>query len=125
MTTTSPSWPAARIASAARRPASEAPTTTTGALVIGASALRRDGGHRTDADGFLDQLALGVVDLLLPDQDVVVAELEDVGCHERALSVALAQVHVNVDLHGLPLVCQRRRRRNTMWSRSLPTTTLP
>src|SRR5215213_8196358 len=89
------------MASAARRPASEAPMTTTGASGISASALDGDRRHRAGARRLLDELALRLVHLFLPHEHVVVAQIKDVGSHEHALSVALAEVHVHVDLHAL------------------------
>src|SRR3712207_7772075 len=47
------------------------------------SALEPDGHHRADVDGGLERGALGRVDLLLPAQHVVVAELEHVGRREQ------------------------------------------
>src|SRR4051794_41534839 len=61
------------------------------------SVLDADGQHRAGVGGLLGQLALGRIDVLAPAQDVVVAELEDVGRDVDALAVALAQVHVDVD----------------------------
>src|SRR4051812_33352227 len=60
--------------------------------------LDADGGHGAGVGRLLRELALGGVDVLLPAEHVVVAELEDVGRDVRALAVALAQVHVHVDL---------------------------
>src|SRR5215468_11800699 len=61
------------------------------------SVLDADRHHRAG----IGRLARGVgarrVDLLLPAQHVVVAELEDVVGHIHALAVALAQVHVDDD----------------------------
>src|SRR5919107_3535686 len=62
------------------------------------SVLDADGGHGAGVGRLLGDVALGGVDLLLPAQDVVVAQLEDVGRHVRALAVALAEVHVHMDL---------------------------
>src|SRR6201996_4711069 len=99
MRTTSPSYPAARAACAARSPASPAPAMTMRSGLTGSSVLDPDGHHRAHVDGLLDLGALGVVDVLLPAENVVVAELEDVRSGEDALAVALAEVHVDVDLH--------------------------
>src|SRR5215211_3461072 len=65
------------------------------------STLEADREHRADVNGLLELRALGRVDLLLPLEDVVVAELEHVGRREDALAVALAEVHVDVDLHAV------------------------
>src|SRR5690242_14163029 len=87
------------MACAARSPASDAPTMTSGRSTVAARlVLDADRGHRADVGRLLRELALGRVDVLLPAQHVVVAELEDVGGDVRALAVALAQVHVHVDL---------------------------
>src|SRR5579875_1472351 len=67
--------------------------------VTAASVLDPDRHHRADVDRLLDLGALGLVDLLLPGEDVVVAELEHLGRGEHALTVALAEVHVDMDLH--------------------------
>src|SRR5436190_6961283 len=99
MTMSSPSCPAARAAWAARRPASEAPMTTMRSMRP-RLALDADRHHGTGVDRHLDVGAPALVDVLLPAQHVVVAELEDVGRREDALAVALAQVHVDVDLHA-------------------------
>src|SRR4051812_22532399 len=60
--------------------------------------LDADGRHGAGVGRLLREVALGGVDVLLPAQHVVVAQLEDVGRDVRALAVALAQVHVHVDL---------------------------
>src|SRR3954471_18228623 len=93
-TTTGPSHPEARTAWAARRPASPAPAITTGRI----SVLDADCQHRAGVRGLFGQLALTQIDVLAPAQDVVIAELEDVGRDVHALPVALAEVHVDVDL---------------------------
>src|ERR671917_663907 len=90
-------------------PASEAPTMTRPPAI--GSALEPDRQHRAHVHGLLDLRALGRVDLLLPLEDVVVAELEHVGRREDALAVALAEVHVDVDLdraHVVPPCVARR-----------------
>src|SRR5919201_924582 len=97
-TTRSPSQPRSRSASAARRPASEAPTTTAGAPAT--SVEDRDGGDGAGLRGPLDLLAQRLVGLGLVLEDVVVVELEDLGRGEAALAVRLAQIHVHLDLHG-------------------------
>src|SRR5689334_5737885 len=61
------------------------------------SVRQADREHRAGVGGLLGDLALVVGDLLAPAQDVVVAELEDVGRDVHALAVALAQVHIDVD----------------------------
>src|SRR5215217_4820036 len=81
---------------AARRPASDAPTMTIGRVTR--SVLDRDRQHRTDVGRLERLVAQRGVDVLLPAQHVVVPELEDLGRDVRALAVALAQVHVDVDL---------------------------
>src|SRR5919107_1814403 len=96
------------MACAARRPASEAPTITIGAPT--GSALDADGGHRAGVGRLLRQLALRGVDVLLPAEHVVVAELEQVGRDVRALAVALAQVHVDMDLRHRVLLPLRAMR---------------
>src|SRR5947208_1136273 len=80
--TRSPSKPAARAACAARRPASDAPMTTSRRT---ASGLDPDGHHRAGVGGSLDGGAPLLGHVLLPDQHVVVAELEDVGRRQDAL----------------------------------------
>src|SRR3712207_6131056 len=67
--------------------------------------LDADSLHRTGFDGFERLLAQRRVDIPLPAQHVVVAEVEDLGCDEFALAVALAQVHIHVeaDYPGTPL----------------------
>src|SRR4051812_8680812 len=84
------------MACAARRPASDAPTMTIGRVT--GSVLDGDRQHRADVGRLERLVAQGVVDVLLPAQHVVVAELEDLGCDVSALAVALAQVHVDMDL---------------------------
>src|SRR5688500_15737477 len=109
-TTSSPSKPALRAACAARIPASEAPTMTRPPAM--GSALQPDRQHRAHVHGLLELCALGLVDLVLPLEDVVVAELEHVGRREDALAVALAEVHVDVDLdraHAVVLPWVARR----------------
>src|SRR5918997_6412948 len=91
-------------------PAREAPTMTRPPAI--GSALEPDRQHRAHVHGLLDLLALALVDLLFPLEDVVVAELEHVGRREDALAVALAEVHVDVDLdraHVVVLPCDARR----------------
>src|SRR5579875_2212397 len=56
--------------------------------VTAASVLDPDRHHRADVDRLLDLGALGLV-----------AELEHLGRGEHALTVALAEVHVDMDLH--------------------------
>src|SRR3712207_9190603 len=105
ITTSSPAKPAARAAWAARRPASEAPTMTRRSM---GSALDADGHHRADVHGLFDRGAPLLGDVGLPDQDVVVAELEHVGRREDALAVALAEVHVRSEERRVGKECRSR-----------------
>src|SRR5262245_1213492 len=63
--------------------------------------------HRAGVDRRLDRLAPLLRDVLLPDEHVVVAEVEHVGRRDDALAVALTEVHVHVDLHVLLLSAMR------------------
>src|SRR5206468_11098255 len=62
---------------------------------------------RTGVDRRLHVRAALIGHVLLPDQDVVVAELEDIRGHEHAFAVALAQVHVDVNFHVVLLSTMR------------------
>src|SRR3954469_5740774 len=96
-----PSKPSRRSASAARRPASEAPTTAIERSVVRGSALDGDGAGRADASRLFDLGAKLLARLLVEHVEIaVVAHLEDFGGGCHAQGVALAQVEVHVHAHG-------------------------
>src|SRR5882757_8590114 len=107
---TSPSKPALRAASTARRPANEAPTTTkrsTLTVLPGpatASALDTQRFGRASGDGLLDGLQLVVGDALpVQDERTVVVDLEEFRCHRLADAQPRALGEINDDLH-VPLL---------------------
>src|SRR5262245_26018812 len=126
--TSRPSYPCVRSSSAARKPASEAPTTT---IVRSVTAVARGGagsgllglgvllvGAVVDRDRLLRAPAHGLLDLgpqllgrvFVEDvEEVVVSHLEHFRRGSHAEGVALAEVEVDDDTHGPNLVPHPQR----------------
>src|SRR5215468_1366248 len=100
----SPVKPSSRKVSAARRPASDAPTMTIRPFLrlgdIGSRLLLdQDGLHRASRGGPADALALVLGGERHVHQGLLAMHLEHIRSEERALRIALAAVEVDDDLH--------------------------
>src|SRR5262249_52874362 len=100
----SPAKPSSRSASAARRPASEAPTMTIrpslrSRHIGGCLLLDQDGLYRAGCGGAADAPAFVLGGERRVQQGLLALQLEHLRGEKRALRIALAAIEVDDDLH--------------------------
>src|SRR5262249_27576228 len=121
----SPAKPSSRKVSAARRPASDAPTMTIRPFlrlrgIVSRLLLDQDGLHRASRGGPADALALVLGGERDVQQGLLAMHLEHSRGEERALRIALAAVEVDDDLHPGGHSCQRGNPASVLTTREGP-----